>query len=184
MNVKPDTRPLILSLLACCLAACSGERPTPTTPAPVPAAGLEAFVLDSPPAAAVQVLAAKQAGNTEQVAVQGRIANIVKGYAAFTLMDSKLPYCGEKNPADKCKTPWDYCCEKPATRTQHAMVVELRDPSGKPFPTPILPELRLLDLVTVVGKLTVDADGNAILAASGYHRQARPEVPDYVRWPH
>jgi hypothetical protein len=171
-----------LATLVCGLAACKGERQAPTTP-PAAAAGLETFVLQAPPGQGLEVLAAKQAGNADKVVVQGRVANIVKGYAAFTLMDSKLPYCGESNPEDKCKTPWDYCCEKPATRTQNAMVIELRDPSGKPIATPALPELRLLDVVTVVGKLTVDADGNAILAASGYYRQARPELPSYVRWP-
>jgi len=183
MKTKSGSHHTLLLALACSLLACSGERSIPNKPTPAATAGLEAFVLATPPAPAIQVLAAKQAGNAEQLIVQGRVANIVKGYAAFTLMDAKLPYCGETNPADKCRTPWDYCCEKAATRTQHAMVVELLGPDGKVLATPAIPELRLLDLVTVVGKLTVDADGNAVLAATGYHREARPTVPDYVRWP-
>jgi hypothetical protein len=172
--------------LLCGLFACNRPTETPAGPAPAvpaPAADLSRFLLAAAPAPAQTVLEAKQQGAKDHTVVHGRIANLVKGYAAFTLMDESLPYCGESNPEDKCKTPWDYCCEKATTRSQHALVVELRAPDGKVLPAPALPELRLLDVVTVVGHLEVDAAGNSVLVASGYHRQTRPVVPDYVRWP-
>jgi hypothetical protein len=168
-----------LALLS--LAACSGEPTQPATPQASPA--VQARVLTASPGNAVGVLAAKQDGPQERVVVHGRIASIVKGYAAFTLMDTKLPYCGEVAKEDTCKTPWDYCCESSATRTEHALAVELRDANGKPLSTPSLPDLRLLDEVDVVGKISKDEHGNFVLAAEGMIRTARPNLPEDLRWP-
>jgi hypothetical protein len=125
---------------------------------------------------------AKKAGAADARSVSGRIANVVPGFAVFTLMDSSLPYCGEKNKEDGCKTPWDYCCESAETRTSNSLLVEVRDTKGKPI-TGSLGDLRLLDAVTVVGKLTKDEHGNDVLLATGWHRDARPELPANLRWP-
>lgn len=177
MNRSPSSASLLLVLLAAC--GSSGTDPVP------PPASPEARqrVLAADPGTALGVVEAKSGGAAERVVVTGRIASVVKGYAAFTLMDLKLPYCGEVVKEDTCKTPWDYCCEKPATRTSHALSVELRDAAGKPIATPSLPDLRLLDLVKVTGKLSKDEHGNFALAADGVFRVARPELPDDLRWP-
>lgn len=180
------TPALSFLFLLCGFAACSRPASPPTASKPAasgPTTDLGRFVLAAAPAPAQSVLAAKQQGAADHVVVRGRVANLVKGYAAFTLMDESLPYCGERNPEDQCKTPWDYCCETATTRNQHALVVELHAADGKVLAASALPELRLLDLAIVVGRLEVDAAGNAVLVASAYHRAARPEVPDYVRWP-
>lgn len=180
MNPCRTTFVLALSLVA---TACGGD--TGTTPPPAAPASPEvvAKVLANDPGEGVAVLAAKQDGPQERVLVHGRIAAVVKGRAAFTLMDTKLPYCGEVQKEDTCKTPWDYCCEKPSTRTEHALAVELRGTDGKVLATPSLPDLRLLDEVDVVGKLSKDEHGNFVLAAEGVFRTARPNLPDDLRWP-
>ena len=121
-------------------------------------------------------------GTIRKYTWSGRIANVVAGFAVFTLMDSSLPYCGEKNKEDGCKTPWDYCCESSDTRTANSLLVEVRDAKGKPI-AGSLGDLRLLDAVTVVGKLTKDEHGNHVLLATGWHRDARPELPADLRWP-
>ncbi|MCB9884021.1 MAG: hypothetical protein H6838_00940 [Planctomycetes bacterium] len=170
--------PLALSLAAC--GGTSGtEMITPAKASP----DVVARVLAADPGAAASVKNAKEDGPQDRVVVHGRICSTVKGLAAFTLMDTALPYCGETNKEDKCKTPWDYCCEKPETRTANALNVELCDADGRPLATPALPDLRLLDEVKVVGKLTKDEHGNFTLTAEGVFRVARPEIPDYVRWP-
>lgn len=171
---------LFLSPLVLLLNSC-GES-TSAAAAPTAAPQVAARVLSADPGAATTVLNAKQDGPQDRVVVHGRIANIVKGYAAFTLMDTSLAYCGEKH-AENCKTPWDYCCEKPETRTANALAVELRDADGKPLATPVLPDLRLLDTVKVVGKLTKDEHGNFTLTAEGMFRTARPTLPEGLRWP-
>jgi len=177
---------LAAALLAVlCSAGCGGsEAPVAKMP-PEAANNLARFRTAAEPAGAVDVAAAraqsKQGGS--KVVVVGRIANIVQGFAVFTLMDRSLPYCGEKNKDDTCSTPWDYCCEPKETRTAHSMVVELRDAAGKPIATPSLPDLRLLDLVVVSGALQQDEHGNPVLVAAQVFRRERPTLPDNVRWP-
>lgn len=53
---------------------------------------------------------------------------------------------------------------------------DVADAKGKPL-AGSLGDLRLLDAVTVVGKLTKDEHGNHVLLATGWHRDARPELP-------
>lgn len=179
------TRSLLLPLapIALFLAACGGEAGTPAPAPALPSPEVTARMLPNDPGAAASVLNAKQDGPQERVTVHGRIASIVKGYAAFTLMDTSLPYCGEVNKEDRCKTPWDYCCEKVETRTANALAVELRNADGKPLATPVLPDLRLLDEVKVVGQLTKDEHGNFALNAEGVFKVARPSLPEGLRWP-
>jgi hypothetical protein len=179
MNHQNPLPLLALSALSL-LAACGGDG---GSAAPAPAAELAKFMLANDPGPALGVLASKEKGADEHASVVGRIANIVKGYAVFTLMDIDLPYCGEVEKNDRCLTPWDYCCEQPATRTANSLVVELRDAAGKPIRTAALPDLRLLDAVKVQGALSKDADGNFVVAATGLFRTQRPELAANVRWP-
>lgn len=164
------------------VAACGGNAPK-APPAVVPAApALAKLALAQKPAGAVAVVDAKKAGPADACVVSGRVANLVPGFAVFTLMDTSLPYCGEKNKEDGCKTPWDYCCDSAETRTANSLLVEVRDANGKPI-AGSLGDLRLLDAVTVAGKLTKDEHGNHVLLATGWFRDARPELPADLRWP-
>ena len=168
-----------LSLVAA--AGCGGDTPKPATPTAV-SLELARLVLATKPAGSVSVLDARKAGEAESLTVSGRVANVVSGFAVFTLMDISLSYCGEENKEDGCKTPWDYCCVTAKTRTANSLLVEVRDGSGNPVAGSI-GDLRLLDAVTVVGKLMQDDHGNHLLLATGWHRDARPDLPDGVRWP-
>jgi len=141
------------------------------------------LVLAAQPPGALTVLAAKAGGPAEKVAVTGRVAGIVPGFVVFTLMDMSLPYCGEKNKEDGCKTPWDYCCESTLTRSANALLVEVRGADGKPLAAPEVPELRLLDQVSVAGRVIKDDHGNHVMLATGWHRDERPQVPGDLRWP-
>lgn len=175
-----------LSFALVCLSlvvavGCGGDAPKSVAPAAV-APELAKLALVSKPAGAVSVQDARKAGAADSSTVTGRIANVVPGFAVFTLMDTSLPYCGEKNKEDGCKTPWDYCCESVDTRTANSLLVEVRDAKGEPL-AGSLGDLRLLDVVTVVGKLTKDEHGNHVLLATGWHRDARPELPADLRWP-
>lgn len=163
-------------------AGCGGDAPKAPPAAVPPAPALAKLALAAKPAGAVAVVEAKQAGAADAKVVSGRVANLVPGFAVFTLMDTSLPYCGEKNKEDGCKTPWDYCCESADTRTANSLLVEVRDASGKPV-AGSLGDLRLLDAVTVAGKLTKDEHGNHVLLATGWYRDARPELPADLRWP-
>ncbi len=174
-------KPVSLVSFLVVLAACSsGETAAPQPPSAAVAALLLA---NAPAGTATPVLAIKQAPPAGKVAVTGRINSIVKGAAAFTLMDPALPYCGEKSPEDGCKTPWDYCCESKETRVQNTLAVEARGADGKPLPTPSLGDLRLLDRVIVTGNIEKDVHGNLVLLANGWFREQRPTLADGLRWP-
>ena len=168
----------LLSILGAC-----GDKPTAAPPAAAASPQVQKLLLAADPGAAEAVRAAKAKGARDQVVVFGRIASVLKGYAAFTLMDTGIPYCGEVDPKDHCKTPWDYCCESSTTRTANALLVEVRGDDGKPLATPGLPDLRLLDAVKVTGRLTADEHGNMVLQATGFFRTERPKVPDDLEWP-
>ncbi|MBZ0151408.1 MAG: hypothetical protein K8J09_07735 [Planctomycetes bacterium] len=154
------------------LAACGGAKP-----APEPAAGNGP---DLGPA--LGVIAAKQAGPGDTIVVSGRVSKFVSGFAMFTVMDTALPFCGEHSLEDKCETPWDYCCEKKETVVANALLVEFRGPDGKPLPATRLGDLRLLDRVSVRGKL-VQGEGGLVLVADEMSRTQRPLLPDHVKWP-
>ena len=90
-------------------AGCGGGDASKSPPPAAAAPELAKLALAAKPAGAVSVQDARKAGAADSRTVTGRIANVVPGFAVFTLMDSSLPYCGEKNKEDGCKTPWDYC---------------------------------------------------------------------------
>ena len=163
------------------LTACGGSASKTVVPA-APSAAVAALMRNAEPAGAISVSAARQRGATDAIVVTGRIANVVKGFAVFTLMDLAIPYCGETNKDDECPTPWDYCCETAEVRTANSLLVEARGADGKPLASPGL-GLQLVDRVAVSGKLTKDEHGNFVLLADGWFRQERPQLPDYVRWP-
>lgn len=169
---------LLLALCACGAdAAMSGPPDVAASPA------MMKFVLAKDPGDAEGVKAAKTAGAVERVVVLGRIGRrIEKGFAMFTLVDTALPYCGEKNKEDNCPTPWDYCCDEDKIPA-NSLLVEVRGADGKPIATPALPGMRLLDVVKVTGKLVTDEHGNLSMIADGLFRVQRPKVRDGLLWP-
>lgn len=166
------------------LAACGGSTEPSKAPTPKPASpAVAALMLPKAPANALGVKAAKEKGPADEVAVTGRLYDITAGFAVLKIMDLAIPYCGETNKEDKCKTPWDYCCESKDVQSSNSLLVEARDAAGTPIATPSLGDLQRLDRITVTGKLEKDEHGNLVLLAKGWHRDDRPSVPDYVKWP-
>jgi hypothetical protein len=182
-NMLPTRRTLagLFALSAVVAAGCGGKD---TRPAPVPpSAAAQALLTSTDPGAALSVRDAKQKAEGERLVVRGRIAERVPGFVVLTLMDTALPYCGEVNPEDNCKTPWDYCCESGDTRRQHALLVEARGQDQQPIASPSLPGLDLLDVAKVTGTLQKDQHGNLVLVAESLFRESRPELPADLRWP-
>lgn len=168
----------LLIFLALLPLACGGKEQPPKTPAPA-AVDLK---LTADPGEALSVLEAKEKGPGEEVVVEGRISNIVKGLVTFNLVDDELLYCGRGGAADDCKTPWDYCCVDAGERAAATLSVEARGTdgsvrAGKPS------DLRLLDLVAVKGKLEKDAHGNVTVVAAGWFQRERPDLAKDVHWP-
>ena len=96
--------------------------------------------------------------------IGGSSEPFVKGLAAFTIVDPKVPYCAAE---EGCPTPWDYCCETDAVK-QNIATVKIVDVSGKPVTQDAREFLNVKELSTVVvkGKAKRDDLGNLTVAAS------------------
>lgn len=157
--------------------ACGKEEPTVKQAPP----DAPRFTLTADPGEALSVLKAKEMGPGEEVVVEGRISNIVKGRVLFNLVDESLDYCGKKTP-EGCKTPWDYCCVDAGERADGTLVIEARGADGK-VEKGAPADLRLLDLVAVKGKVEKDEHDNVTVVATGWFRRERPTLPDGLNWP-
>lgn len=182
---------LSFALVSLALVGCSQEELKPVgAPPPVsapPAAsqrptGGSPYLLAADPTGGLSVLDAKAAAPRAGVVVVGRVKEITTGYAAFTLTDVSLKYCGEAE-AEGCPTPWDYCCtpnDQIAAATIGVIVPGLGD---EPEKLGKIPDFRNADLVVVTGDLVKDADGNPRLHAKGWFRRERPKLPDTIVFP-
>lgn len=194
----------LLALAFFLLPAC-GDKTAPSAPggggAQAPAAstaapaastggGLSATPTGSPyllaqePAGAMSVIDVKAKGEAKEVVVVGRVNETVPGFAAFTLTDASLKYCGQDDKDDKaegCATPWDYCCIAPDKVAAATIAVGVRV-QGETVAASV-PELRNMDLVVVRGRLVKAADGTARVEADGWFRKERPVVPASVVFP-
>jgi hypothetical protein len=109
------------------------------------------------------------AKDSETVVVVGRIGGSanpwVDGRAAFSLVDEALQACSDKE-GDKCKTPWDYCCE--TDRLPRAtLLVKLVDQAGQLVKRDARKLLGVRELQTLVVEGTAQRDdaGNVTLLA-------------------
>lgn len=176
----------ILSLAAAALVPCAACSKGAAPAADAPATS-SAWSLSAEPAGAVSVADAQKAAPKDEVVVVGRVRILVEGLAAFTIVDTSVPYCGDPQVSGKkemdevCETPWDYCChEKEAADKQIAVVVPgVAGSAAKGS----IPELRNLDLVVVKGRLVKHKSGDVELAATGWFRKERPKIPESVKFP-
>jgi hypothetical protein len=129
------------------------------------------YVLKDEPKEAADVIATREkVKDKEDIVVVGRIGGRpnpwVKGAAAFSIVDTSLKACNEI-PGDKCKTPWDYCCE--ANLPKATLLVTIVDETtGQTVKQDARELLKAHELQTVVvqGKARRDKAGNVSIAAS------------------
>lgn len=167
------------------LAGC-GEGPPSAPSAPAAGAPAPSFVLATDPGPAIGVAEARARPPSDgEVVVVGRVREITKGLAAFTLVDLSQAYCGQ-NEMEGCPTPWDYCCTPDTQLAQHMVGVSVRDGAEAALGDVTLGGgaggLRNLDVVAVRGRL-VRSDGEVYLHATGWFRRERPKLPDGLEFP-
>lgn len=163
-------------------APAPASTPSATVPAAVPAGS--PYLLSKEPSGAMSVIDVKAKGEAKEIVVVGRVNETVPGFAAFTLTDASLKYCGQEtkdDKADDCTTPWDYCCIAPDKVAAATIAVGVRT-KGEVVAVAV-PELRNMDLVVVHGQLVKTADGTTRVEADGWFRKERPVVPANVVFP-
>lgn len=183
----------LLSLVACS----KDDTPKATAPAVAPPAAGTAkasagatntvvvgtpYLLPADPTGGLTVFDAKAAAPRAGVVVVGRVKELTPGYAAFTLTDLSLQYCGQSE-AEGCPTPWDYCCTANDKIAAATIGVVVQGPGDEPVKLAKLPDFRNADVVVVTGDLVKDADGNPRLLAKGWFRRERPKLPASVVFP-
>ncbi len=113
--------------------------------------------------------------DVQDITLVGRIGGsnkpFVDGLAAFTIVDSKVPYCADE---EGCPTPWDYCCQTDAVKKNIA-TVKIVDESGRPITQNArdLLNIKELTMVVVKGKAKRDDQGNLTVSTNQvYVRQS------------
>ncbi len=157
------------ALIASTLVFAGCQTKEPGVPETNHAAESSPYLVDQEPTGAVPVGEARtNAEDGEEVTLVGRIGGsskpFVDGLAAFTIVDSKVPYCGKD---EGCPTPWDYCCETDAVKANSA-TVRIVDESGKLVEQNARELLKVKELSTVVvhGRAKRDDQGNLSIAAT------------------
>ena len=122
-----------LAFAVSALLGCSKETPSAAASSATPSG----YLVDSEPAGAVGVGAArKSAKDDETVVVVGRIGGstepFIDGLVVFTIVDPKLAHCADE---EGCPTPWDYCCTPREQITANSATVQIVDGSGAPSAT-------------------------------------------------
>lgn len=112
----------------------AGEKKQSTATTPVLPSG---FFLEKQPDGAKTVEEIKEAAKPgDKVVVRGRIGGsknpFIEKRAVFTLMGAGLKACSD-DPEDKCKTPWDYCCDTAEAIAKHSATIQVVDAAGAPL---------------------------------------------------
>lgn len=127
------------------------------------------FVLTAEPADAMPVGEARESVEDQQdVILVGTIGGspepFVDGLAAFTIVDTKVPYCADE---EGCPTPWDFCCTQDQVKDNIA-TIKIVDEAGKPVAEDARQLLGVKELSTVIvqGQAARDEAGNLTVAAT------------------
>ncbi len=135
----------------------------------------EGFFLEKEPEGAKTVEETKPAAKAgDKVVIRGRIggskAPFVEKRAVFTLMGSALKACSDMKD-DKCKTPWDYCCDTAEDIAKHSATIQVVDAEGSPLRLGLKGTngLKELSEVIVVGTVKEAKDKVLIVNIMGLH---------------
>lgn len=151
---------LVVTAASSCLTIVSlqdaGEKKQPTATASSMPSGL---FLEKEPEGAKTVEEVKAAAKPgDKVVIRGRIGGsknpFVEKRAVFTLMGAGLKACSD-DPEDKCKTPWDYCCDTAEAIAKHSATIQVVDAAGAPLRMGLKGANGLKELTEVVIQGTV-----------------------------
>jgi len=132
MRIITSIAVLCASLLMACGQSAEQSTGSSTTSGASATGESPSWILASAPREAMDVGVAKaEVEEGQQVTVRGRIGGRVDPMsserAQFVIMDPAIPSCADMGDADHCPTPWDYCCESPASMQANSATVVIVD---------------------------------------------------------
>ncbi len=162
------TLSLILSIMLTAMLTGCGENDKPADVASGPSEAGQAMLLANEPANAMSVREVFESQQQEgKVVVVGRIGGSrnpwVDGLSAFTFTDLSLTACSEIE-GDKCKTPWDFCCD-PDLKS-NTLLVQMVSPDGELLEGDARQLLGVTELDTVVVEAELSRDDAGLVTLS------------------
>ena len=152
---------------AALLASCENkEASTTAPPASGPSAALSAVLAAAPTGEPKPIhLIRTTAKPGDEITVSGKIMGnekpFVDGRSAFILGDPAVLTACNADPADKCTTPWDVCCESPEDKKRGIATIQIVGADGRVLKESVEGVSGLINLatVTVSGKV---AEGSSV----------------------
>ena len=170
--MKMKTTCLVLATATAALFASCGKKEASVT-APTmsaPSAALSAVLAAAPTGEPKSIhLIRTTAKPGDDITVSGKIMGnekpFVAGRSAFILGDPKVLTACNENPADKCTTPWDACCDSPEDKKRGIATIQIVDADGRVLKEPVegVGGLANLATVTVTGKVAEGSSVDALI---------------------
>ena len=167
------TKTTCLALATAALLASCGEKESTTAAAPVASAPSSALaaVLAAIPAGEPQsihlIRATAKPGDTITISgkIMGNEKPFVDGRSAFILGDPEVLTPCNEDPADKCTTPWDNCCDSPEDKKRGIATIQVLGPDGRVLKEPVegVGGLAKLAQVTVSGKVAEGSSADLLI---------------------
>jgi hypothetical protein len=158
--MKTHNTCLALAIATLFVSCGESDKPitTPTTTAP--SAALSAVLAASPAGDPKPIhLIRTTAKPGDEITISGKIMGnakpFVDGRAAFILGDTEILTPCNADPADKCETPWDVCCDSPEDKKRGIATIQVVGEDGRVLKEPLegVGGLDKLAAITVSGKV-------------------------------
>ena len=168
--MKMKTTCLALATAAL-LASCEKKETTATTPTTsAPSTALSAVLSALPTGAPMPIhLIRASAKPGDVITVSGKIMGnekpFVEGRSAFILGDPEVLTPCNEDPADKCTTPWDVCCDSPEDKKRGIATIQIVGADGRVLKESVEGVGGLVNLatVTVTGKVADGSSADALI---------------------
>ena len=168
--MKTKTAYLALATAAL-LVSCEKKESSVAAPATnVPSAALAAVLAAAPggePKTIHLIRATAKPG--DEITVSGKIMGnekpFVDGRSAFILGDPAVLTACNEDPADKCSTPWDNCCDSPEDKKRGIATIQIIGADGRVLKETVEGVGGLVNLatVTVSGKVAEGSSADALI---------------------
>lgn len=105
----------------------------------------------------------------DQITVAGKIMGnekpFVDGRSAFILGDPEVLTACNEDPADKCTTPWDNCCDSPEDKKRGIATIQILGADGRVLKESIegVGGLANLAAITVTGKVAEGSSADLLI---------------------